>query len=81
MPPKLTPEEQAKYDDARASPGILLDADGNVIFDGEAEASGGVPFKNKAEIEAHQANLQKLILERRAEREAEERTKDIDFKD
>jgi hypothetical protein len=69
---KLTPEQQAAYDDMRASPGILIDADGNVVFDGEAEALGAVPFKTLAEIEAHQANLQKLILERRKEREAGE---------
>jgi hypothetical protein len=31
---------QTAYDDMRASPGIGLDADGNVIFDGEAEAMG-----------------------------------------
>jgi hypothetical protein len=67
---KLTPEQQAAYDDMRASPGILIDADGNVVFDGEAEAMGTPAFKTLAEIEAHQASLQKLILERRKEREA-----------
>jgi hypothetical protein len=39
----------------RASPGILLDADGNVIFDGEAEAMGVPAFKTRAEIEANKA--------------------------
>jgi hypothetical protein len=73
MAEKLTPEEQAKYDAERASPGILIGPDGTVLFDGEAEASGGVPFKTLAEIQAHQARIQKLILEMRAEREAEER--------
>jgi hypothetical protein len=38
--PKPTPEEQAAYDDMRASPGILLDTQGNVIFDGEGMLIG-----------------------------------------
>ena len=69
--PKLTPEEQAAYDDMRASPGILLDPDGNVVFDGEAEAMGAPPFRTRAEIEAQQAKLQELLAERRRQREAE----------
>jgi hypothetical protein len=31
-----SPGIASAYDDMRASPGILLDPDGNVIFDGEA---------------------------------------------
>jgi hypothetical protein len=45
----------------RASPGILLDADGNVIFDGEAEAMDVPPFKTRAEIEANKAKLEKAL--------------------
>jgi hypothetical protein len=44
---KLTPEQPAAYDDMRASPGILLDDEGNVIFDGKAEAMGVPPFKTQ----------------------------------
>jgi hypothetical protein len=67
--PKLTPAQQEAYDDMRASPGILLDADGNVLFDGEAEAMGAKPFKTKAEIEANLAKLEELLAARRKERE------------
>jgi hypothetical protein len=66
--PKLTPEEQAAYDDMRASPGILLDADGNVIFDGEAEAMGVPPCKTRAEIEANKAKLEAALADYRARR-------------
>jgi hypothetical protein len=52
----------------RASPGILLDADGNVIFDGEAEAMGVPPFKTRAEIEANKAKLEKALADYRAKR-------------
>jgi hypothetical protein len=37
----------------RASPGMQLDDDGNMIFDGEAEATGTPPFKTRAEIGAN----------------------------
>jgi hypothetical protein len=47
---------QAAYDDMRASPGILLDADGNVIFDGEAEAMGAPPFKNASRVRGQQGS-------------------------
>ena len=70
--PKLTPEEQQKYDDMRASPGILLGPDGTVIFDGEAEALGAVPFKTRAEIEAAAARLEVLLAARRKGREGGE---------
>jgi hypothetical protein len=71
--PKLTPEQQAAYDNMRASPGILFDPDGNVVFDGEAEALGAPPFKTRAEFDAQQARLQELLAARRKEREAEAR--------
>jgi hypothetical protein len=70
-PRKLTPEEQAAYDDMRASPGILFDDQGNVIFDGEAEAMGAPPFKTRAEFEAQQKKLQEMLAERRRQREGE----------
>ena len=63
---KLTPEQQRAYDDMRASPGILFDADGNVVFDGEAEAMGAPPFKNRAEFDAQQARLQEQLAARRS---------------
>ncbi len=69
--PKLTPAEQQAWDDARATPGILLDADGNVIFDAEAEALGAVPFKTRAEIDAAEAEFQKKLAAHRREREKE----------
>jgi hypothetical protein len=65
------PAQQRACDDMRASPGILFDPDGNVIFDGEAEALCAPPFKTRAEFEAQQAKLQEMILARRKEREAE----------
>jgi hypothetical protein len=68
--PKLAPEEQAAYDDMRARPGILFDNQGNVIFDGEAEAMGVPPFKTRAEFEEQQRKLQEMIAARRREREA-----------
>jgi hypothetical protein len=74
--PKLTPEQQRAYDDMRAAPGILIDPDGNVVFDGEAEAFGYTPFKTRAEIEAAQARVEALLAARRKEREAEELTKE-----
>jgi hypothetical protein len=52
----------------RASSGILLDDQGNVIFDGEAEAMGAPPFKTRAEIEANKAKLEKALAECRARR-------------
>jgi hypothetical protein len=58
QPLDLTPEQQKAYDDMRSQPGILLDADGNVIFDGEAEATGATPYKTKAEIDAAYAELE-----------------------
>ena len=73
---KLTPEQQQAYDDDRASPGILFDSAGNVIYDGEAEASGRPPFKTMAEANAQADELQRLILERRKEREAEQAAAD-----
>lgn len=66
---KLTPEQQKAYDDMRAQPGILFDDDGNVIFDGEAEAMGPPPFKTRAEFDAQQAKLQAQLATRRKERE------------
>ena len=60
---KLTPEQQKAYDDMRAQPGILFDAEGNVIFDGEAEATGAPPFKTRAEFDAQQAKLQAQLAE------------------
>jgi hypothetical protein len=68
---RRTQEEQAAYDDMRASPGILFAPDGNVIFDGEAEAMGAPPFRTRAEFEEQQRKLQALLAERRREREAE----------
>jgi hypothetical protein len=38
--PKHTPEEQAAYDDMRASPSIIMEFDGVVEFDSEAERTG-----------------------------------------
>ena len=58
QPLDLTPEQQKAYDDMRSQPGILLDADGNVLFDGEAEAMGVTPYKNKAELDAAYAELE-----------------------
>lgn len=55
---KLTPEQQADYDDMRASPGILIDPDGNVVFDGEAKAMGAKPFRTLAEIQAQENKLE-----------------------
>jgi hypothetical protein len=72
MSEKLTPEQQEAWDDARAQPGILLDAEGNVIFDGEAEAMGVAPFKTKAEMDAQEAHIQELLAARRIERAAEQ---------
>jgi hypothetical protein len=69
--PKLTPEQQAAYDDMRASPGILIGPDGAVVFDGEAEAMGVPPYTTLAEIEASAAHLEVLLAARRKEREAE----------
>jgi hypothetical protein len=69
---RRTPEEQAAYDDMRAEPGILFDPEGNVIFDGEAEARGVPPFKNRAEFEAQQARLQEQLAERRRQRNLDE---------
>jgi hypothetical protein len=66
--PARTSEEQEAYDTMRASPGILFDADGNVVFDGEAEARGVPPFKNRAEFEEQQRKLQEMIAARRRER-------------
>lgn len=68
---KLTPEQQAAYDDMRAAPGILIDPDGNVVFDGEAETLGAPPFRTLAEIQAQAAKLEELLAARRKEREAE----------
>ena len=65
---RRTQEEQAAYDDMRASPGILFDDQGNVIFDGEAEARGVPPFKTRAEFEANRAKLEEMLAERRRER-------------
>jgi hypothetical protein len=66
--PKLTPEEQAVYDEMRASPGILFDPVGNVIFDGEAEAMRAPPFKTRAEFDEQQRKLQELLAAHRARR-------------
>jgi hypothetical protein len=55
----------------RASPGILLDADGNVIFDGEAEAMGIPAFKTRAEIEAAKLKLEKALADYRTRRKEE----------
>lgn len=73
--PPSTLEEQAAYDDMRATPnGIMFDADGNVVFDSYAEATGTPsPFKTKADYEAAQANLDQALAERRKEREIEKR--------
>jgi hypothetical protein len=60
-PLDLTPEQQKAYDDMRASPGILFDAEGNVVFDGEAEATGATPYKTKAEYDAAQAELEAAL--------------------
>ena len=62
-PLDLTPEQQKAYDDMRASPGILFDAEGNVVFDGEAEATGATPYKTKAEFDAAQAELEAKLDE------------------
>jgi hypothetical protein len=70
--PPMTPEQQQAWDDARAQPGVLLDDDGNVIFDGEAEAMGAVPFKTRAEMDAQEAHIQELLAARRIERAAEQ---------
>jgi hypothetical protein len=56
----------------RASPGILIDAAGNVIFDGEAEAMGVPAFKTWAEIEANKAKLDKALADYRARRKADQ---------
>jgi hypothetical protein len=68
---RITAAQQAAYDDMRASPGILVDPDGNVGFDGEAEAMGAPPFKTRAEIEAAQARVETMLAARRKERAAE----------
>jgi hypothetical protein len=66
---KLTPEQQAAYDDARASPGIQIGPDGTVLYDGEAEALGVPAFRTKAEIDAWGVKLQEMLAARRKERE------------
>jgi hypothetical protein len=63
QPLDLTPEQQKAYDDMRAQPGILFDAAGNVVFDGEAEATGATPFKTRAEVDAQAAALEAALDE------------------
>ena len=58
--PKRQPDPDRTYD-WRASAGILIDPDGTVIFDGEAEAMGAPPFRTLDEIKAAQAEAQVLL--------------------
>jgi hypothetical protein len=73
----LTPEEKAAWDEHRSdSGGILLDNDGNVIADYDAEKTGRPPFKTLAEWQAANDRLQTMIAEHRKKKADQG---DVDF--